>query len=109
MVGFCVAAEGAADAVSCASKAKARSAFEGDLGTAANRFFRGATSKSTNFQATELAGGGQRFEFFSPANNPGYGKLYVQEVDAQGNVVQEYKDALGSEGLIERKFVHRGP
>ena len=101
--------EDAANAVGFASKAEARSAFDGQVGTAANRFFRGATSKSTDFQATELQGGGQRFEFFSPANNPGYGKLYVQEVDAQGDVIQEYKDTMGPQGLIERKFVRGGP
>ncbi|NTW38877.1 MAG: hypothetical protein HGA44_03145 [Cellulomonadaceae bacterium] len=44
-------------------------------------------------------------QFFSPANNPGYGKLYVQEIDAAGRVLREWKDTLGPHGLIERKWV----
>jgi hypothetical protein len=47
-------------------------------------------------------------QFFSPANNPGYGKLYVQEIDSSGNVVREYKDTIGPDGVIERKWIHGG-
>ena len=92
-----------------ADKAAARKALSGDLNVAANRFFRDATSKSTNFQMTALENGGYRFQFFSPANNPGYGKLYVQEVDQAGRVVREYKNTLGPNGLIETKWVHGKP
>jgi hypothetical protein len=91
------------------SKAAAREGLSGDAGTAANRFFRDATSKSIDFQAQELGNGGYRLQFFSPANNPGYGKLYVQEIDAAGNVIKEFKNTLGPDGLIETKWVHGGP
>jgi hypothetical protein len=87
------------------SRAAAREGLSGEAGTAANRFFRGATSKSQDFQAQELPGGGYRLQFFSPANNPGYGKLYVQEIDRTGNVLREYKDTRGPDGFIERKMV----
>jgi hypothetical protein len=95
--------------VAYTDKAAARQAFDGDLRVAANRFFRDATSKSEGFKTSDLPGGGHRLQFFSPANNPGYGKLYVQELDAEGNVIKEYKDTLGPDGLIERKWVHGGP
>lgn len=88
------------------SKAEARGAFSGDVGKAAKDFFGGATSKSVNFQATSLKDGNTQFQFFSPANNPGFGKLYVQVVDKAGKVVSEYKDTMGPKGLIERKILH---
>ncbi len=92
-----------------ADKAATRQAFSGAQQQAANRFFRGAMAKSTSFKATDLGGGKQRLEFFSPANTPGYGKRYVQEIDAHGNILSEYKETLGPQGLIETKWVHRGP
>jgi hypothetical protein len=95
--------------VSYADKAVARQAFDGDLRVSANRFFRDATSKSEGFKSSDLPGGGHRLQFFSPANNPGYGKLYIQELDASGMVIKEYKDTLGPDGLIERKWIHGGP
>ena len=79
------------------------------MNAAANRFFRDATSKSRDFKATEIGDGGYKLEFFSPANNPGYGKQYVQEVDRLGNVIREFKNTLGPDGLIETKWVHGGP
>lgn len=91
------------------SKAAAREGFEGDVRSSADRFFRGATSKSQDFKATELGNGGYRLEFFSSANNPGYGKLYVQEIDQAGAVVREFKNTMGPDGLIETKWVHGGP
>ena len=87
----------------------ARRAFEGDLGAAANRFFRGATSKSRNFRATALEGGGHSLQYFSPARNAGYGKRYVQDVSSNGQVLREFKETLGPNGLIETKWVHGGP
>ena len=95
--------------VDYAGKAAAREAFDGDLRAAANRFFRDATAKSEQFRTSQLEGGGHRLQFFSPANNPGYGKLYVQDVDEAGRVLREYKDTLGPDGLIERKWVYGGP
>lgn len=90
-------------------KAAARQAFGGELRLAANRFFRDATAKSEQFQTSDLEGGGHRLQFFSPANNPGYGKLYVQDIDGAGLRIRECKDTLGPEGLIERKWVYGGP
>jgi hypothetical protein len=92
-----------------ATREAARRGFSGLLGAAANRFFRGATSKSINFEATCLENGVWRFEYFSPANNPGYGKRYIQEVDAAGTVLREWKETWGPDGLIEVKWVHGGP
>jgi RHS repeat-associated protein len=83
------------------SRAAAREALGGDVGVAANRFFSGATSKSEAFVIRETEAGGYQFEFFSPANNPGYGKQYVQRVDASGRIVREYKNTIGPEGVIE--------
>lgn len=93
------------------SKAAARAALAelGDVGVAANRFFRDATSKSTGFRITDLANRLRRLEFFSPANNPGYGKRYVQEIDEFGRILREYKETIGPNGVIETKWVHGGP
>jgi hypothetical protein len=49
--------------------------------------------------------GQYQMQFFSSANNPGYGKLYVQIINDSGDVVSEYKDTLGPTGLIERKWI----
>jgi len=103
------APEDAGQAINFANKAAARQAFEGDMRVAANRFFRDATSKSQDFQTQALGNGEYRMQFFSPARNPGYGKLYVQEIDSSGSVLREYKDTIGPEGLIERKWVSGGP
>lgn len=97
------------DVLTFGSKAAARGGLPGDAGLAANRFFRDATSKSVDFQAQAVPGGGYRLQFFSPANNPGYGKLCGQEIDAAGNVIKEFKNTLGPAGLIETKWVHGGP
>ena len=92
-----------------ATKQAARGALDGPLGVAANRFFRDAAKNAQDFRITDIAGGGKRFEFFSPAKNPGYGKRYIQEVDNTGAIVRELKDTLGPEGLIETKWIHGGP
>ena len=90
-------------------KAAARGAFSGDLGAAANRFFRDAARNAEGFKATDLAEGGKRLEFFSPARNEEYGKRYVQEVDQSGSVAREYNETFGPEGLIETKWIHGAP
>lgn len=90
-------------------KTAARSGLPGELSAVSNRFFRDATAKSRDFKIARLTGGKYRMEFFSPANNAGYGKLYVQIVDYEGEVVQEYKDTLGPNGLIERKWLRGKP
>lgn len=59
----------------------ARISLEGTQATAANRFFRGATGKCTDFQVTTLSDGTTRLTFFAPANTRGYGKTYVQVID----------------------------
>jgi hypothetical protein len=104
------AANSGANAVtSFADKTAARQAFGGEMRSAANRFFRDATSKSKDFQVRDLGNGGYRMQFFSTANNPGYGKLYVQEIDSTGSVLKEFKDTMGPDGLIERKWISGGP
>jgi hypothetical protein len=92
-----------------ADRTAAREALRGDLAKASNQFFRGATSKSRDYRLAVQADGSYRMEFFSPANSPGYGKLYVQVVGGDGRVMMEYKDTLGPEGLIERKWIRGGP
>jgi hypothetical protein len=84
-------------------KQSARQAAPGPQAQATNRFVRAATAKSRDFKITELGGGNRRLEFFSPANNPGYGKRYVQQIDDRGRVVRWYKETWGPGGLIETK------
>lgn len=103
--GAIVAAKAVPETLNFGSRAAAREGLPGDLAAVGNRFFRGATGKSQDFQAVGLPGGGYRLQFFSPADNPGYGKLYVQEIDRGGNIVSRYKDTIGPDGFIERKFV----
>jgi uncharacterized protein YukE len=91
-----------------ANRAEARADFPENLCAAANKFFKQATSKCQDFVAEPLSGGGYRMRFFAPANNPGYGKLYVQEIDSSGTVISDYKDTVGPQGLIERKWVPIG-
>ncbi len=74
------------------------------------KFFKGATSKASDFQIETLEEGGYRLSFFSPARTPGYGKLYVADVDNAGTLIREFKDTLDPFGqLVERKWVHGGP
>lgn len=102
-------AKAAPESLVFGTRAAARAGLPGDLAAVGNRFFRGATSKSRDFKATGLEGGGYRLEYFSPANNPGYGKLYVQEIDSAGDVIREFKNTMGPAGLIETKWVHGEP
>jgi hypothetical protein len=87
-----------------ADRAAARKAGSGSQQVAANRFFREAVKNARDFKVTELKGGGKRMEYFVPARNAGYGKQYVQEIDAQGNIIDRYKDTIGPNGLIDRKW-----
>ena len=50
--------------------------------------------------------GSTQLEHFAPANNAGYGKLFVQFVDKDGQRVAQYRDTLGPNGLIERKWMY---
>lgn len=92
-----------------ADRASARGALAGGQRQAANRFFRSATSKSTDFRVTKLSRGRYRLEFFSPARNLGYGKHYVQEIGPAGEILREYKETLGPAGIIETKWIHGAP
>jgi len=83
----------------------ARNALPDDLRSVSNKFFRAATGKSTDFRSIALRNGQTRMQFFSPANNAGYGKLYVAIVDREGVMVARYKDTLGPQGLINRKWM----
>ncbi len=92
-----------------ADRTAARWALAGPLGEATNRFFRGATSKSEAFQVTDLSNGHHRLEFFTPARNPGYGKRYIQEINGNGQIVREFKETFGPQGLVATKWIHGGP
>lgn len=46
--------------------------------------------------------------FFSPARTPGFGKRYHQHIDRYGQVVREYKETWGPEGIIEVKWIRGG-
>jgi hypothetical protein len=87
-----------------ATRAEARQGLEGPLRSKCNQFFKDATSKSRDFRITELPNGNYRLEHFAPANNPGYGKLYVQILGPRGQNIEKYRDTLGPNGLIERKW-----
>ncbi|MCB1214388.1 MAG: hypothetical protein KDK66_02810 [Deltaproteobacteria bacterium] len=69
------------------------------------QFFKGSIGKSINFKATKLEGGGYRLEFFSPTNNPGYGKKYIQELTNGGKIIEDYKETWGPNGLINTKWL----
>jgi hypothetical protein len=99
------AEDGGSGVTKFANRAAARQAFSDNppMQTAANKFFRGATGKSQDFQVADLGNGQYKLQFFSPANNPGYGKLYIQTINNSGATVNEYKDTLGPSGIIERK------
>ncbi|CAL7961104.1 hypothetical protein MIDIC_240071 [Alphaproteobacteria bacterium] len=72
-----------------------------------SKFFSGATSKSKNFKVIEFKDGSKRLEFFSPANTPGYGKRYIQEIDANGNLIKEFKETIGPDGnVLNTKLLH---
>lgn len=73
--------------------------------SAANKFFKDAAKNGEKFRIIPLQQDMKRFEFFSPARNEGYGKLYVQEVHSTGVVFRDYKDTVGPNGLIDRKWV----
>lgn len=72
---------------------------------AANQFSKRAAKNGEEFRIIPLQQDMKRFEFFSPARNEGYGKFYVQEVSSTGAILSEYKDTVGPNGLIERKWV----
>ncbi len=83
----------------------ARAALSGKQQAAANRFFKKGTGKSQDFKVIALDDGTYRLEFFSPARNAGYGKLFVQLIGPEGEIIQRFKDTMGPEGLIERKWL----
>ncbi|MEW6776848.1 MAG: putative Ig domain-containing protein [Bdellovibrionota bacterium] len=91
------------------SKKLAREALKGGAGKAASKFFKGATKKSVDFEIVELSNKTFQFSFISPADTPGYMKKYIQQVDEFGNILAEFKDTLGPNGLIQRKWLHGGP
>ncbi len=105
-----IGAVGLKAGIKFASRDEARKALGGDLGKAANRFFKGASkTKSKDFTITDLPDGGKRFEFFTPAKNEGFGKRFIQDVDSNGKIVREFKDTISPDGnVIERKFIHGG-
>ena len=100
---------GAASRTVYPTRDAARRAFEGVVGIAANRFFRGATSLSSEFSMTRQQTGSYHFEFFTPARNTGFGKRYHQIVNGAGHVLQEFKETWGPDGLIKVKWIHGAP
>ena len=83
---------GAPGAQEFADKASAKAAAAGTPQESAyNNFFKAATGKSTDFTSTQLPDGSTRVSFFSPANNAGYGKIYVQVIGPDGTVTQDFK------------------
>lgn len=104
-----LASEAASNVRFFADRAEARACLPGKLRSASNRFFKGATAKSRDFRLIERNDGTYRMQFFSPADTAGYGKLYVQVVSADGVRIAEFKDTIGPDGLIERKWLRGGP
>jgi len=49
-----------------------------------------SSGKSEQFRIVRYADD-YEFSFFSPANNPGYGKRYIQDVNLDGQIVNHYK------------------
>lgn len=90
-------------------KAGARKALPLHWGSPARKFLRGATGKSRDYRLTRLSNGNYELSFFSSADNAGYGKLYVKVLDTDGESIEEYKDTLGPDGFIMRKWVSGGP
>jgi len=64
-----------------------------------NKFFSDATTKGTRFEV-EKVGDEYLFEYFSPANKFGYGKLFNLRVDKQGQVLKRVKHTTDIEGNI---------
>lgn len=91
-----------------ANKEAARKALTGDLGKAANRFFKDAGNKGKDFKITELPDGTFRFEFFKSARTPGFGKHHVQEVYGNGTIRLEYKQTFepGGKPVNPKQFIH---
>jgi hypothetical protein len=103
-----IAALDVGDSITFNSRSAARSAFmEGsDLRTAANRFFKGATGKSEQFRIVRY-GDDYEFSFFSPANNPGYGKRYIEDVNPDCTRVNSYKVTEFQSEALEIKWIER--
>jgi hypothetical protein len=52
----------------------------------ATKFFKGMKPKTTEYGASDLPSGGKRLQFTDASKSEGYRKLYVQDIDADGNV-----------------------
>jgi RHS repeat-associated protein len=93
------------------SSKAARQAFrEGsNLRGRANIFFDRATSKCYGYKIARV-GDAYEFSYFAPADNPGYTKEYVYEVDAQsGTVIEHYKVTYFESESLQIKYIrHNG-
>lgn len=69
------------------------------VSSTANKFFTGATGKSNQFNIVKT-NTGYKFNFFSPANTPGYGKSYNLETDLVGKITERVRYTLGPNGEI---------
>ena len=73
------------------------------MGKLANKFFK-AKGKSRDFKIIEYVDGTYRFEYWDPANTPGWRKYYIQEIDSNGALTLEYADTVAPGGLHQRKI-----
>jgi hypothetical protein len=74
----------------------ARRFGQGKTRMEANRFYKSARGPdhdlpAEEFRAVEYPNGYVRLTYREPANNTGYGKLYVRELNAKGDVMRSYK------------------
>jgi len=100
-------ADAAGSGLFLGGKAAARQFFDDPaMRQAANKFFSGASSKSTDYAITYLGNGEHALEFFSPADSVGYGKRYVQTILNDGRISSEFRQSLGPDGLGKVTFVH---
>ena len=88
------------------SKAIARRAFEGrgDFGRTVRRFFGRATSKCTDFHATDNGDGTWTMTYRAPSDSDPtkWGKWYALEVESwSGDVISDVKFGYGPEGPFD--------
>lgn len=61
-----------------------------------------------DYGASDLPGGGKRLEFTDAADSAGYKKAYIQEIDAQGNVVRHWSEVVGPGNKLGKVVWYQG-
>ena len=61
--------------------------------------FSNHSGRVTHTQYNELADGSREVDRFNPARNEGYGKVYTNRIDADGNA-SKYNVTVGPNGVI---------